>query len=126
MTQRMSASEFRAAKAPSRYRNKRTLFNGRLYHSKAEAEFAQRLELERYAGEVLSWEPQYPFVIRVNGVHVTTYRADFLVNYSDGRSTVYDVKGARLRGAEASRWRLIRKLMLACFGITIEEIRAKR
>lgn len=113
----ISASELRARikKAP-KYRNRKTTYNGTLYDSKREAAYAATLDLRQRAGEIIGWDRQVLFRLVVNGVRVTTYRADFVVHHRGGRKEVVDTKGVADR-----RWPMVRKLMLACYGIEVTE-----
>ena len=84
----------------NKYHNQPTKYNGRTYHSKAEADYAKNLDLMKKAGMVIEWIPQPKFVLsRIR------YTADFLVVWSDGTVTVDDVKGK-----ETQRTRDVRKL----------------
>jgi len=90
--------------------------------------FDSRAEYHRYlellilekAGKIYMLKRQTEFPIVVNGVKVCRYRADF--TYDDGtkNGVVEDVKGVR-----TAIYRLKKKLMLACYGITIKEVSAK-
>ena len=76
--------------ASQKYHARKTEYNGYLYDSKKEAEFAEKLDLSGlHAGTVLYYLSQVPF--RLPGRVV--YRADFQVFYSDGSVHYYDVKG---------------------------------
>lgn len=90
-------------------------YNGRTYHSKAEARFAQELDLRVKGKDILSWEPQYKVSIDVIGedgrsYHITNYFVDFIVYYPDG-----DVELVEVKGFETEVWRLKRKLLEAVF-----------
>ncbi len=95
---------------------------GQHYRSRLEQAYAGRLRLEQLAGRVLSWEREVRFDLRVNGVLVTFYRADFVVKYVDGRSLVIDTKGYA-DSRNLHRWPLVQKLMLACHGVRVWEAR---
>lgn len=79
--------------------NRRTEYDGVIYDSKKEAEFARTLDICRKASKesdlVVSLERQVPYVIEIKGKKIFTYRADFKVRYADGKEKVYDVKGMR-------------------------------
>lgn len=80
-----------------KYGNRRTEYNGTWYDSQKEADHAKDLDALRNAvnprDRVVSVERQtkYDLVIR------TSYIADFVVTYADGRTEVQDVKGYRTR-----------------------------
>jgi len=74
----------------SKYRNKRTEYNGRTYASKVEAKRAWQLDRLVIFGKVLSWTPQPRFTL---GCPENVYVADFLVEGADGTTWAEDVKG---------------------------------
>jgi hypothetical protein len=81
-------------KSRSKYRAVPTVVDGIRFASKKEAARYQELKLAQHAGDILDLELQPSFKLFVEGVHVTTYRADF--RYRDtalGRDVVEDVKG---------------------------------
>lgn len=112
LDQRLSqASPTPLYKTP-KYRNKPTVYNGRRYSSKLEADYARQLDLEWQAGTVLWYTTQVPFVLE-GGV---TYRADFLVvrpgpyggvtvQVVDSTGIMTQVKYNKLRQVE-SRYRI--------------------
>lgn len=105
----------------SKYGNKRTEYNGHVFHSKREAAFAQELELLKRAKDKgqrvkdIKYQPVFPIVI--NDKKVCKYVGDFDVLYADGRRVLYDVKGFR-----TAIYRLKKKLMDAVYGIEIVEV----
>lgn len=102
------------APAP-KYRAKRTTVDGITFASKKEAKrYGQLRELEQ-AGRIVGLVLQPRFPLKVNGLLVTTYVADF--EYSEGGvRVVEDVKGFRTRD-----YILKRKMMLAVYGIEVRE-----
>jgi uncharacterized protein DUF1064 len=82
---------------PTKYRNVRWEYGGRKYASKLEANHARRLDMLKSAADpkerVLRWVPQVDIPLRVNGIKVSTYRADFEVMYADGRVEHHECKG---------------------------------
>lgn len=101
----------------SKYGNKKTVYNGRLYDSKKEAGRAQELDILVRVGEVISWSPQPVFRIEHRGVNICKYIADFMVEYADGRIEYEDVKGFR-----TAIYRLKKKLVKAFYSVDIKEI----
>jgi hypothetical protein len=111
-----------AEKPTSKYRAKRTEYGGRMYDSRAEASYAQQLDLARQAGQVLWWLPQPTFRL-----DVLTYRADFLVlgyqefllvdrqgrDFAVNSLVAAEVYAVDVKGATPPRWRDIRKLWVA-------------
>jgi hypothetical protein len=70
-------------------------------------------EMGKYA---MRRQVKYP--IEVNGVKITTYVADFVLDYDDGSTRVIDFKGV-----ETDSFKLKKKLMEAVHGIKIELIK---
>lgn len=101
----------------TKYRNVPTVYKGRRYHSKAEANYAAHLDLMKKARnkeKVLRWEPQvriplYAWDGNVGvSLNVGFYVADFYVTYSDTRHEVHEVKGV-----ETALWKLKQKIIRA-------------
>lgn len=105
----------------SKYGNKKTEYNGKVFDSKREAEHCMLLDTLKKATKkedrVISYECQVPFQITVNGVKICKYIADFIVVFGDGRTEVQDVKGFR-----TSIYLLKKKLVEAQYEIKIIEI----
>lgn len=77
----------------SKYGNVKTEYNGFKYDSKAEALYAQQLDLRIRANEVESWERQVPIRMEINGMLICKYIADFKALLKDGTYEWTDVKG---------------------------------
>lgn len=101
---------FRQRNWKSKYGNTRSSFQGIIYHSKAEAGFAEELELRRKANDILSWERQIPIELRVNDRLICKYYCDFLIHHKGGEKELVEVKGM-----ETEVYRLKRKLLEATF-----------
>lgn len=105
----------------SKYGNVYTPYNGRVYHSAKEAEYARTLDQLRKARKksekVVRVEPQVPYRISVAGVHICKYYLDFKVTYADGRVEYVDVKGV-----STDVYKLKKKLMAAVHKIAITEV----
>lgn len=102
----------------SKYGNRRTELNGRTYASKAEAKRAQELQLMERAGEIRDLRYQVRYPLKVNEVAICTYVSDFEYE-QDGAHIVEDVKGHATR-----EYAIKKRLMLAQYGIEIQEVRA--
>ena len=106
----------------NKYNAKKTVYNGELYDSKAEASFAAKLDIARKAKEaserVVEIERQPKFPIEIEGEKICTYKGDFLVTYANGDVKLYDVKGVA-----TPVYRLKKKLVEAIYGITIIEVK---
>ena len=92
-------------------------YNGRIYHSRAEAGYAQALDLRKSAGEIREWTPQFRINLEANGRHICTYIPDFLVTLADGSQELHEVKGF---ATEA--YRLKRKILEATYLVDHPEI----
>lgn len=118
----MSIEEYRTAtRKRSKYGNTRTEYNGRVYDSKKEADYARTLESLRHAHDighrVVRIEYQVPYKITAKQKVVATYFADFRVTYGDLRQEVIDVNGVR-----TAVFILKKKLVEALHDIKIIEI----
>lgn len=103
----------------SKYGAQKTLLDGILFDSKAEANFYAALKQREKAGDVTDIERQREYDLMVNGVLVARYRADFV--FFDRilcARRVVDVKGVATKD-----FRLKAKLMKACFGIEVEVVK---
>jgi hypothetical protein len=85
----------------SKYGSRKTLMDGIMFDSIAEAKYYAQLKLLRACGDVKEFELQPTYVLQEGykrgnrKVQPITYKADFLVTYKDGRKEVIDVKGMR-------------------------------
>lgn len=107
----------------SKFKNIKTVYDGREYHSQKEANYAADLDRLKKAADkkdrVISWEPQVEFKIVINGHKICSYFLDFLVKYGDGRTEYIDVKSEFTRSDKT--YRIKKKLMLAVHQIDIKE-----
>lgn len=112
-----TASRSASGRKPRRnkFGNVRTVVDGRTFDSKAEARRYQELKRLQIAGAISGLRLQVRFPLRVNGVTVANYLADF-VYVRDGRRVVEDVKGMR-----TAVYKLKCRLMQAVHGIEILE-----
>lgn len=110
-----------ASKGGSKYNNVKTIYKGREYHSKKEADYAMQLDqlmnAKNKADRVKSWTPQVSYHLVVNKKKICTYILDFLVVYADGRTEHIDVKGVITK-----EYSIKKKLMLAVHNIAIKEV----
>jgi hypothetical protein len=120
------AKGFRAdvAKA-SKMRNVKTVVDGITFDSKWEAHRYTELKLMQVAGQIVRLQWQRPFALVVNEMLICQYVADFAYEPVRGNTTgprvVEDAKGFRTR-----EYAIKKKLMKACLGIEIVEIRKRR
>lgn len=101
--------------------------SGNRFDSKKELKRWEELNLLLRAGDIKKLERQKAYELKVNGVKVCTYKADFVYYESfksqfphlqeyAWREVVEDVKGVR-----TAVYLLKKKLMKACLGIEIRE-----
>lgn len=68
-------------------------YNGKWYHSKKEASYAETLDWRQKAGEIKEIIPQYKISLDVNGKHITNYYCDFKIILPNGSIEFHEVKG---------------------------------
>ena len=109
----------------SKYRNiPNRCRTGQMHQSSLEARRCSELSLMQEGGVIRDLEahPQPRFCLKVNNIHVCDYLADFrYVDAETGATVVEDVKG---HATEV--YRLKKRLMLACYGIEVQEVRRVR
>lgn len=94
----------------SKYRATSQVHNGIKYDSRKEAAYAAQLDLEKKAGEVVSWERQFKVSLDVDGYHICNHYVDFLVYRLGGVVELIEIKGF-----QTEIWRLKRKLLEATY-----------
>ncbi len=104
-----------SGRAASKYRNKQTTVDGLKFPSRKEAGRWVELSRQQAAGLISDLKRQVRFPIRINGLLVCTYVADF-VYLEAGAVIVEDCKGFR-----TPIYKLKAKLVKAALGITIRE-----
>lgn len=119
-----------AALKPKRqkFNARKTVVDGKVFASAGEARRWQELELLERAGKIRNLQRQVKYDIVWNGVHICSYTADAVYQerwansepheVSDWVLIVEDFKGGRPR-----EWARTKKLMLACHGIDVREVR---
>ncbi|WP_291728695.1 DUF1064 domain-containing protein [Bernardetia sp.] len=112
MKEQMTAEEYREfiknKSSKNKYNAKKTMYEGVLYDSRKEAFYAAKLDLRIKAGEIQSWERQYPIELEAYGAKSCTYRIDFKVILSDGSIEYHEVKGK-----ETALWKVKWKMTQA-------------
>lgn len=104
----------------NKFNAQKTLYNGVLYDSKKEAEYAAKFDtLRKAAGKdkVVKVERQIEFPFIHNEVKICKYVCDFRLTMGDGRIRYLDIKGFETR-----EFSIKRKLLKAFYGIEIEVI----
>jgi hypothetical protein len=116
MTARMSLAEFKAtAKKPkgrNKYGNVPTVVKGVRFASKAEAKRDAELQLLKRQGKIRDLERQPRFPLKVDGVKIGTYVADWqyiIVNPTIIYRVVEDKKGVQTRDFRL-KWKLAQVL----------------
>lgn len=106
-------------KRPKYHNVKTTGVDGVVHDAKGECERWENLKLMERAGEIRNLRRQVVYALVVNGLLITTYKADFV--YDDGAATVVeDRKSPRTRKLESFRHKV--KLMQAIHSIQIREV----
>lgn len=125
----MTAAEYRdmvankPASGKNKYRAKPVRDGDGKYHaSTKEYNYYQQLLLRKKAGEISEIKTQVSFRLELNGIFITSYRADFVISFPDGHIEVHDVKGVTKNSMVYATFRLKKALMLAIFNIKIIEI----
>lgn len=103
-----------SAPAQNKFRNIITQIDGIKFDSKAESQRYSELNMMLRGGLIHGFEMQVPYSLDINGVHICTYIADFVITWPDGIFTVEDVKGV-----QTPEFKLKKKLMWAIHGIEI-------
>lgn len=102
--------------AKSKYGNKETEVGGHKFDSRKEARFFLQLQQDPTVKSIRT-QVKYELIPKQQGERACSYVADFVVEYHDGRTVVYDVKGMK-----TDVYRIKRKLMLWVHGIQIQEV----
>ena len=105
-----------------KYGNRKVEIDGHVFDSAAEGKYYQLLRFLQTTGEVDNFEMQVKYELlpkfRHPGTGKTvrsiTYIPDFVVNYSDGRQEVVDVKGMK-----TADFRLKEKMFMHRYGIPL-------
>lgn len=108
-----------AAEKRSKFGNKKKEVNGVVFDSTKEARRYVDLLNWQQSGQIRELRHQHEFPITVNEVAICSYVADFTY-LKDGDFIVEDTKSKITRKLPVYRLKL--KLMLAVYGITIQEV----
>lgn len=100
----------------SKYGNKTTEVGGHKFDSRKEARFFLQLQQDPTVKSIQT-QVVFELIPKQKGERACSYKADFVVEYHDGRTVVYDVKGMK-----TDVYRIKRKLMLWVHGVTIQEV----
>lgn len=98
----------------NKYNAKTSLYNGRSYHSRKEASYAETLDWLKKSGEIKDWKPQKKIEISVNGKHICNHYVDFEVYYHDGHVEWHEVKSI---ATITDSWRIKKKIIEATYDV---------
>ena len=105
----------------SKYGNVKTTVDNIAFDSKKEAARYAELKMLLRSRIITGLEMQKEFSLRVNGVLICTYVADFSYFGLDGREVIEDGKGLKT-GAAYQMFRVKSKLMIAVYGLRVIEV----
>lgn len=111
----------------SKYGAKKTIVDGITFDSRKEANYYAELKLKKRAGIIKDFtiQPKYTIIdsykcpLTGRKIPATTYSADFLVTYPDGREEVIDIKSEAT--AKKAAYRIKKKAFEQRYGIAIHE-----
>ena len=84
---------------------KGAIYDGHLYHSKKEGNYARDLDLLLKAGEIKSYRKQVTYPLKVNGKLICKIIPDFVIIDKNGLEIVQEVKG-RATDSWRIKWKL--------------------
>lgn len=87
------------------------VYNGRCYHSKAEALYAFGLDMQKSQRAIFNWKAQVGFPITISGVFICKVIIDFEIEDVEGAPPRY----VELKGWESEVWKLKKKMLLGCY-----------
>jgi cellobiose phosphorylase len=103
-----------------KYNNIHTLYKGKIFSSKLEANHAAELDMLRHAKDIRqrveSVTYQYRIPVVVNNVKICDYYADFYVLFADGHKEIHESKGFKTQ-----IYKIKKKLVEAIYGEKIIE-----
>lgn len=88
------------------------MYNGVLYDSMKEANYAKELDLRVKSQDIKSWvgdKKKLKFHLSVNGIRICSYTPDFMVVSNDNSIEYIDVKGVETTVFKV-KWKLIQAL----------------
>jgi hypothetical protein len=92
----------------TKYKSKRTEYNGRVYASGGESRLAREMDVRQGMGLIKSWTAQEPYVLYgMNRSVICKHVVDFRVVYPDDHIEVEDFKGF-----QTPEWKIKYKLFL--------------
>lgn len=76
----------------TKFNNKKVKYNGVLYDSILESEYAQYLDLLKKGKVIKGWDRQIPILLIVNGIKISKLIADFVVTNNDKTLSYKEIK----------------------------------
>lgn len=108
----------------NKYGAKKSSYNGMKFDSKGEAGYCEQLDWRIKAGEIQGYERQVKIELKVNGVLICNYYADFVVTDKHGAKEVHEYKGFLTKDFQL-KWRLLQALKDELFPEGVELIMIK-
>lgn len=96
-------------KTKNKFNAKSQEYDGHKYDSKGEAAYAQELDWRIKAGELKGYERQVKIPLKVNGVLICNYYADFVVTTKHDSLEIHEYKGMVLPLFHL-KWKLLQAL----------------
>lgn len=105
---------------PGKYKSIPHHVDGIRFDSRKEAEYYGQLKLRKKINDIKGFRRQVRFKMEIDGVNITTYVADFVIEHHDGREEVIDVKSEITK--TLATYRIKKKLLLALHKIEVIEV----
>ena len=105
----------------NKYHAKKIDYNGQRFDSKGEAGYCEQLDWRIKAGEIKGYERQVKIPLKVNGVLICNYIADFVVTDKHGAKEIHEYKGLLLP-LFTLKWKLLQALQHEIFPEGVELI----
>lgn len=112
--------EYNKTSKAGKYGSKGVYRDGMFFHSIGEADYYDRLKIQKLSGDFRDFKRQVIFKISINGQQITRYIADFVIERFDGTKQVLDYKSAFTRTLEP--YQMKKKLLAALYNIHIIEV----
>lgn len=112
---------YRQIKSNNKLNAKKSQYKGMSFDSKGEAGYCEQLDWRIKAGEIQGYERQVKIPLKVNGVLICNYIADFVVTGKHGEKEVHEYKGLRLPLFDL-KWKLLQALQEEIFPEGVELI----
>ena len=106
--------------ATSKYNSQVVHRDGYRFGSQHEADYYEKLKLRERVGEIRNVQVHPSFLLVVNSMRIGRYTADF--SFEECATGTYVVVDTKSRATRTEAYQMRKKLMLACHGITIQEV----